>query len=359
MSISELVGKAQTVLGIIEADDLGIVLPHEHCLIDMSVWFQEPTAASEKVIASQSVGPENLWYVRYHPYSCRDNVQLLDEQLAIEELKRFKLHGGSTVVDVTNIGIGRDPLALTRISRATGLHIIMGSGYYVEKAQPTGIDMSEEMIAEDIVHDITIGVGNTGIRAGLIGEIGIMGWPMQESERKSLRAAALAQKETGAPINVHPGNSPNSPLEVIEVLSSAGANISHVIMSHVERALPLHKDRVELAKTGCYLEWDTFSMEGWYPRRMVLSEDNPKKTDLPNDSQRVDQIADLIDEGFLNQILISHDHCIKHRLCRYGGPGYAHILQNVVPLLMREKGMPEEHINTLLLDNPKRIMCLV
>jgi phosphotriesterase-related protein len=128
-------------------------------------------------------------------------------------------------------------------------------------------------------------------------------------------------------------------------------------MSHVERALPLHKDRVELAKTGCYLEWDTFSMEGWYPRRMVLSEDNLKKTDLPNDSQRVEQIMDLIDEGFLNQILISHDHCIKHRLCRYGGPGYAHILQNVVPLLMRERGMPEEHIHALLVENPKQIMC--
>ena len=347
------------MLGIIEAEDLGIVLPHEHCVIDMSVWFQEPTAASEKVIASQSVSPENLWYVRYHPYSCRDNVQLLDEQLAIEELKRFKLHGGSTVVDVTNVGIGRDPLALTRISRATGLNIIMGAGYYVEKAQPAGINMSEEMIAEDIVRDVTVGVGNTGICAGLIGEIGIMGWPMQESEKKSLHAAAIAQKQTGAPINIHPGNSPNSPLEVIEVLNDAGADISRVIMSHVERALPLHKDRVELAKTGCYLEWDTFSMEGWYPRRMVLSEDNLKKTDLPNDSQRVDQIMDLIDEGFLNQILISHDHCIKHRLCRYGGPGYAHILQNVVPLLMRERGMAEEHIHALLVENPKRIICFV
>lgn len=74
MSIPELVGKAQTVLGIIEAVDLEIVLPHEHCLIDMSVWFQEPTAASEKTIARQPVGPENLWYVRYHPYCCVDNI---------------------------------------------------------------------------------------------------------------------------------------------------------------------------------------------------------------------------------------------------------------------------------------------
>jgi phosphotriesterase-related protein len=288
-----------------------------------------------------------------------DNIQLLDEQMAIEELTRFKLHGGSTVVDVTNQGIGRDPLALTRISRATGLHIIMGSGYYVERAVPGGISLAEGNIAETIVREISVGVENTGIRAGLIGEIGIMGWPMQESEKKSLRAAARAQKETGAPVNIHPGNSPNSPLEVIDVLDKAGADVSRVIMSHVERALPLHQDRVALARTGCYLEWDTFSMEGWYPRRMVLSEDTQKNTDMPNDSQRVDQIMELIAEGFLTQILISHDHCIKHRLCRFGGPGYAHILQNVVPLLMRKRDMPEEHINALLMENPKRVMCLV
>ena len=359
MSTPGLVGKAQTVLGTIEAEDLNIVLPHEHCLIDMSVWFQEPTTAGEKLIARQPLTPENLWYVRYHPFSCLDNVQLLDEQLAIEELKRFKLHGGSTVVDVTNIGIGRDPLALTRISRATSLNIIMGAGYYVEKAQPAGISMSMEMIAADIVRDITVGVGNTGIRAGLIGEIGIMGWPMLESEKKSLHAAAIAQKQTGAPISIHPGNSPNSPLEIIEVLDKAGADISRVIMGHIERTMPLRKDHVELAKTGCYLAWDTFSMEGWYPRRIVTSEDNPRKADLPNDSQRVDDIMTLIDEGFLNQILVSHDVCLKQKLCRYGGPGYAHILQNVVPLLMREKGMPEEQINALLIENPKRIMCFV
>jgi phosphotriesterase-related protein len=359
MGTPDLVGKAQTVLGTIEAEDLNIVLPHEHCLIDMSVWFQEPTTASEKLIAHQPLAPENLWYVRYHPFSCMDNIQLLDEQLAIEELKHFKLRGGSTVVDVTNIGIGRNPLALTRISKAASLNIIMGSGYYVEKAQPAGISMSMEMIAEDIVRDITVGVGNTGVRAGLIGEIGIMGWPMLESERKSLHAAAIAQKQTGAPISIHPGNSPNSPLEIIEVLDKAGADISRVIMSHIERTIPLRKDHIELAKTGCYLAWDMFSLEGWYSRRIVTSEDTLRKADLPNDAQRVDDIMAIIDEGFLKQVLISHDVCLKQKLCLYGGPGYAHILQNVVPLLMRKKGMAEEHINTLLIENPKRIMCFV
>ena len=79
---------------------------------------------------------------------------------------------------------------------------------------------------------------------------------------------------------------------------------------------------------------------------------------MPNDAGRVNDIMALIDEGFLNQILISHDHCMKHRLWHYGGPGYSHILDNVVPL-MREKGMPEEHIYTLLVENPRRLLQFV
>jgi len=114
-----------------------------------------------------------------------------------------------------------------------------------------------------------------------------------------------------------------------------------------------------LAKTGCFIEYDTFSIEGFGERvRMVLSEANPVKADWPSDAQRVNAIMSLIDEGFLNQILISSDMCRKHRLWSYGGPGYAHILQNVVPL-MREKGMPEEHIHTLLVENPKRLLQFV
>jgi len=301
---------------------------------------------------------ENLWWVRYHPLSNLDNVQLLDEQVAISEALRYRHAGGSSLVDMSNIGLGRDPLALARISRTTGLNIIMGSGYYVPEAQPTGLKLTEKMIAEEIVRDITVGVGNTGICAGLIGEIGMSGRPMQDREKEILRAVARAQKQTGAPVNIHPANSPDSPFAIVELLSDAGADISRVVISHIERTIVLHDVRVRLAKTGCYLEYDLFSFEGWFPRRIVLSEANHVRADVPNDAQRINEIMALIDEGFLNQILISHDVCTKNRLCRYGGPGYAHIIQNVVPL-MREKGMPEEHIHTILVENPKRLLAFV
>ena len=358
MSRPELTGKVQTVLGVIDPEDLGVTLPHEHFLIDMSVWFQEPPAASEKLYAHQTVSLENLGWIRYHPFSNLDNVKLIDEEIAIDEGLRYKKAGGNSVVDMTNIGLSRDPLALSRISRATGLNIIMGSGYYVEEAQPPGLKLTEDMIAEEIIHDITVGVENTGIRAGVIGEIGHSSKPLSDGEKTALRAASYAQKQTGAIINIHPNQSPDSPFEIIEMLDKAGADISRVVMSHVDRTLVQHPDRVRLAKTGCYIEYDLFSFESYYPKRIVVSESNPIKGDLPNDAQRINHIMALIDEGFLNRILISHDHCFKTRLWHYGGPGYAHILENVVPL-MREKGMAEEHIHTIIAENPKRMLTFI
>jgi len=357
VSMKELVGKVQTVLGAINAEDLGVTLPHEHFLIDLTVRFQNPIRISDRAMSLKPVTLENLGWIHYHPMSNIDNLQVMDEQTAINEGLHYRYAGGKSVVDMTNIGIGRDPLAMARISRATGLNIIMGSGYYTEKTWPPGIKVNEEIMTEEIVHDIKVGVENTGIPAGMIGEIGTE-WPISDGEKMSLRAAARAQKKTGAPVNVHPGNSPDCPFEIIDILNGAGADISRVAVSHCDTRIFDHKTLVKLAKTGCYIEYDCFGFEGWYERRMVLSEDNPIKCDVPNDAARINELMALIDEGFLNQILIAHDICSKYRLRRYGGSGYAHILENVVPL-MRDKGMPEEHIHALLVENPRRLLQFV
>jgi phosphotriesterase-related protein len=347
-------GKVQTVLGIIAAEELGVTLPHEHFLIDLSVRFQHPVRISDRAMSLKPVNLENLGWIHYHPMSNIDNLQLMDEEIAVKEGLLYKHSGGHSVVDVTNVGIGRDPLALARIARATGLNIVMGSGYYSEKTWPDGFVPTEEMIAEQIVRDIEVGVEDTGIKAGLIGEIGTE-WPISDNEKMSLRAAAAAQAKTGAAINVHSGNSPACPFEIIETLERAGADVGHVVISHCDTRIFDHATLVRLAETGCYVEYDCFGFEGWYERRMVLSEDDPVKCDLPNDAARIDTLIRLIEAGFLGNILISHDICTKYRLRQYGGAGYAHILDNVVPL-MRAKGMAEAHINALLVENPKRFL---
>ena len=361
MSTPRLAGRAQTVLGAVSPDELGVTLPHEHCLIDMSIWFAEPPTVTGKQLAREPLSLDNLWYVRYHPYSNLDNVQLVDERAAVEELQHYRFAGGQTVIDMTNIGLGRDPLALARISRATGVNIVMGAGYYVEESLPAGAPVNEDVIARDIVRDIVEGADGTDIRAGLIGEIGVKVWPLTDGEKVLLRAAAIAQKETGAFINIHTGRSPNSPFEVVEFLDRAGADVTRVVLSHIDRTLFTHEDRVRLARTGCVIEYDLFSLEGWMPEniRMVYSEDDPvRRADLPNDAARVDHLIALIDDGFISQLLVSHDTNTKTRLCRYGGPGYGHLLNNVVPIMLR-KGLSRDQVATIMVENPKRLLTFV
>jgi len=360
MARNEMRGKVQTVLGPIDADDLGITLPHEHCLFDLSMWFTEPKRSSERFRAHQPVTLENLGWVRYHPYNNSDNWIMQDEEVAIRELQRFSRFGGCSLVDMSNNGLGRDPEALARIARATGLNIIMGSGFYLEPLWPEGL--TEDGMVESVVRDIEEGADGTGIRSGLIGEIGIERFgpdkPMTPGYLMALRATAQAQRQTGAPVNIHPGHSPDSPLEIVKYLASHGADVTRVAISHIDRTVFQHDMRVDLANTGCYLEYDMFSFEGWHQTRHVLSEDNPLHVEVPNDAGRVAEIVQLVDAGFIDQILISHDHCSKHRLFSWGGPGYAHILENIVPLLL-DRGLTQRQVQTIIVDNPKRFLQFV
>ncbi|KKK80255.1 hypothetical protein LCGC14_2825310, partial [marine sediment metagenome] len=258
MRQTEFTGKAQTVLGIIDADSLGVTLPHEHLLVDTSFMFVEPTEATKKRLAHQPVTLENLYWVRLHRETSVDNLKLADEQLAIKEALLYKLAGGDTIVDLTTIGIARDPLGLARIARATGLKVIMGSGYYREASHPPELaTKSEEEITEEIVRDIMVGVDNTRVRAGIIGEIGCSA-PLEDSERKILRASAVAQQRTGAALNIHPTMSEDGVLEIIKILRDAGADLSRTVISHVDLRHFSPTTCRKIADAGCYLEFDTF-----------------------------------------------------------------------------------------------------
>ena len=350
MSTTELSGLAHTVLGPVRPEDLGPTTTHEHLLIDFTCMFKPPTEATEKLKAYQPLTLENLGWVRYNPFRNEDNLLLGDEDTAISEALLFKKAGGKTIVDATTIGIGRDPLALARIARATGLNIIMGAGYYVDMVHPADMDdKTEDEIAREIVAEITVGVGNTGVRAGIIGELGCT-WPLTDNERKVLRAAAQAQRETGCPVLIHPGRNEAAPLEILDVLARAGADISRVIMSHMDRTMPDVAGLIELARTGCLLEWDGFGIEvSYYP----LSD-----MDFPSDAQKLDFIKAAVDQGYVDQIVIGEDMYSKHRLVRYGGHGYGYILENIVPR-MREKGLSDEDIQAIIVKNPARVLTFV
>src|SRR5690625_2745425 len=194
--------KIQSVRGPIDSVDLGITLMHEHLLFDRSSLWEEP-AVSNKKFAERKIEMNMLGKLRLAPFSNQDNCLLNDEDDAISEAKHFYNYHGKTIVDVTNEGIGRDPKALYRISQATNLNIVMGSGFYVHETHPKRVEsMSIDEIKEEIIRDLTVGVGDTGIRAGIIGEIGI-GPNMTNREIKVLRGAARAQKETNDVLTIH------------------------------------------------------------------------------------------------------------------------------------------------------------
>ncbi|HEY7653893.1 MAG TPA: hypothetical protein VIG07_13815 [Methylomirabilota bacterium] len=338
-------GQAQTVLGPIAAEAMGITLPHEHLLIDFEVMFQEPSGGSERALSRQPVSLANLGWIRQHFSSNLDNLQLLDEKVARDEALLFKHAGGQTFVDPTNRGLARDPLALARVARATGLNVIMGSGYYVAAAHPPDMDrLTVDDIAAEIVTDLTVGVGDTGVRAGFIGEIGTT-WPWAENEKKVVRAAVAAQRETGAALMIHPGRHERLPLAIVDVIRREGADLSRTIMCHVERTIADRAVLLELAATGVFLEYDLFGLEtSYYPYNPAF--------DMPNDGERMRQILFLIERGHLAQILMSHDIAYKHCLTKWGGFGYHHLLVDVIPRL-RAKGADDKTIQTLLVDNPR------
>ena len=192
-----------TVRGPMPLDSLGVTLMHEHLLLDARSWWHRPSEPERHHLASAPVHAGIIGELRMDPFVNLDNCRLDDEPLAIAELLPFKALGGATVVDPTCRGIGRDPLALKRISEATGLNIVMGAGYYLEGSHPPAVaQMSADAIADEIVRDALDGVDGTGVRIGLIGEIGVSG-DFTAEEEKSLIGAARAQRRTGLPLMVH------------------------------------------------------------------------------------------------------------------------------------------------------------
>jgi phosphotriesterase-related protein len=332
--------KVLTVLGPIEPAKVGITSTHEHLLIDFGVVFIEPKEASQRLLMDQDVSLENLGWVRYNWSSNRDNLRLLDEDVAIWEAQQYFNAGGGTIVDVTSVGLSRDPEALVRISRQTGLNVVMGAGNYIHATHaPELDDLTVEQIAGQIIHDIDQGVGDTAIRSGIIGEIGCS-WPWHDGEKKTLEAAVIAQRETGAPLLIHPGRNERAPIELLEAVDKWGGNLSRTVMGHIERTVYDRGILNELIAMGSYLNFDLFGHESsFYPLA--------PESHMPADHERIEMVEHVVSSGTQGRILLAHDICSKHRLKTYGGHGFDHILTRIVPR-MRARGMSEETVRLLL-----------
>ncbi|MSO22801.1 MAG: aryldialkylphosphatase [Acidobacteria bacterium] len=365
---ASLTGKIQTVTGLIDPGTLGVCLTHEHLLVDLSELLPPPNRATARAFYARPMSAEAAAYCRNYSDFGTAHHRLDSVETAVEELGLFKQHGGQAMVELTLSGIYRDPVGLRRISRASGVQVVMGCGFYVAAAHPPELSgWREEQITDMIVADIVEGAAseeesrttakglvrrtNTGVRAGVIGEIGCSS-PLHDNERKCLRAAAQAQRQTGACIFVHPGREERAPLEILDELSAAGADLVRVVIAHLDRTVFNRDTLQKIAETGAYLSYDLFGnySSGFYPHNPTVQ--------LLNDAGRVADIRWMIEQGWTEQILISHDICQAFRLTKWGGHGYHYILAEIVPR-MRMCGVSEAEIDQILVGNPRALLTIV
>lgn len=340
--------RVRTVLGDISDSDMGLTLSHEHLICDSSMWLASPPEdeLGQQLASSDEPTMGTLWWHRQFPNSNRSVLALNDEGTAIDELSEFVKLGGRTLVELT-CRMGRDLGALRRISAATGVHVIAGTGHYIaashdsEVATATVGQLADDMVAEIVTGD------RDSTRCGVIGELGLS-WPIHPDEIKVLRAAAAAQSRTGAAISIHTAAhavDQDSALTAADVLESEGADLTRVVMGHMDTSL--HRPgyhRAVLAR-GCVVQYDLFGHE------FFESENNFQSF---GDTETVRAVASLVREGWASRILLSHDICYKIQLQKYGGYGYGHLLRNIVPRL-KLCGVPEDVSHAVLRDNPKQL----
>jgi phosphotriesterase-related protein len=294
-----------TVLGPVPAGELGITLPHEHLINNAAP--TDPDAVLD------------------------------DPALIAAEIERFKTTGGRTIVEVSSGGLGRDPQGLAALAVQTGLTIVMGCGWYHEGQYPPELfAQSIEKIAGGIAAEIECGVADSGIRPGIIGEVGCDGSVVTPAEEKVLRAAGRVQASSGLALTTHAVFSPIG-LDQLDLFEAEGADLSRVIIGHCD-SYPHFEYHEEIARRGAYVEFDFVRGVAEWPAELHLK-----------------LVLHLLDRGYRDRILLSHDICKPHHLAANGGFGYDHLLSTFVPAL-KEAGAGDDDIRAILIDNPRRVL---
>jgi phosphotriesterase-related protein len=306
--------RVMTVSGPIPPDRIGFTLPHEHTGI-------------------------HLWQIadRWDYWELTP-----DELLLAEELRDFRRRGGSTLVDLTLPGVGRDPERLRQLASRSGVQIVMGAGWYRGAYYPPEalIDRrSVDDLAAEIVAEFRDGVAGTGVRPGIIGEIGTDKPWVSALEERVHRAAARASKETGMAISTHAVMSPVG-LAQLRIFEEEGADPSRVVIGHAD-SYPVLDHYLAILDRGANLEFDFIG------HRFASEE--------AAEPRLVELIVELLERGYGPQLLLSQDVCHNSQLKANGGFGFTYLQQHFLPTL-RTAAVGEGEIAQMTSDNPRRIL---
>ncbi|MFB6891366.1 phosphotriesterase [Kitasatospora sp. NPDC056327] len=343
--IPDLAGRVLTVAGPVDPSVLGSTLMHEHLFVDLR---RPPGAGRPGEDAPEAAEPlalANLARTR-HGAPNADNDVLADPEEMLAEVTAFARAGGSTIVEVSPRGLGRDPRALLRLSRESGLHVVMGGGWYTPVFHPADLgSRSVDELADAIVRDIVLGADGTEVRSGVIGEVGAENAPLTDAELLSVRASGRASRITGAPVTFHVGGVGEEKFRVLDILEEEGVDPSNIVLGHAAEVLgdPGYAER--LLARGVFVEFDFLASPGSPWGHLVLMSDH----------RTARGVADLVERGYAGQIVLGHDVCQKIQLKKYGGQGFDYIPRHFLPAL-RRLGVAQETLHAIMVDNPARAL---
>ncbi len=302
-----VLSEVMTVTGPVTPDDLGFTLIHEHIFLSLLM--------------------DHL-----------DTDRVLDDPGAARtELQRYKDAGGVTLVDQTNRGLEQQPEAVRQMALETGLLVVLGCGWYREPFYEQRLYReSASQIADEMIRDMREGIDGSCVRAGLIGELGAHETWISPVEERVLRAGARAHLQTDVTIATHGLFAPVG-LDQLDILEEEGVDPRRVIVGHAHD-YPEHEYHAEIARRGAFVSFD-----GMSDRNRFLLE-----RDLRN-------IKKIVDAGYINQLLLAHDVCLRSAYVSAGGEGYQFISTGLYPYL-REIGITEEQFQNIMVDNPRRAL---
>lgn len=313
------------------------VCPHEHLLLDMTHEAVLPTTAEEQEMFFGQITMDKLGLLRRNPYVVRTNLILDSQEDAADEMKFLEKHGVDLFLDLTPIGLGRDIEKLGWISEHSDIDIVAGTGFFVHDAldEKTSNLTVDEMV-EIMLRDIEQGIDGTNLKAGVIGEVGVSEkiYPVEE---RSLLAAAKVHCKTGLPIYVHTYPWTRAGYDAAELLVKNGVAPKSICVCHIDVTFD-YEYLLMLLKLGVYIEFDNLGKEFYFEAQDGAFAGGPFATDV----ERARMIKQLIDEGYVNQILIAADLCLKASLHKFGGWGYDHPFTNFVPMMRQEKIDPAD-----------------
>jgi phosphotriesterase-related protein len=329
-----------TVTGPLPASALGRTLTHEHLLNDVRGAVVAGSRPGTADLLDAAVSAANRGSLLTEPYSSYDNCTLDSRTDALAELQTFAALGGASVIDVTPPSIGRNPGALRDLADASGVAIIMGSGWYLERFEHQLGPVDK--LAADLLAEFETGVG--GIVPGVIGEIGVSA-EFTPGEQRALRAACIVQRERGVPLFVHLPGWQRRAQEVLSiVIDEMGVDPRAVVLCHMDPSGVDGAYQRSVADRGVWLEFDMIGMPFDYP-----GEGRSPRVD-----ETVSALARLVEEGSSDRLLLSHDLFLKAMLSRLGGHGLS-----FVPGAFRDRLKAEGFDVDSILDlNPRTLFVL-